>query len=88
MKEYKLITAKLGYEKDKTKTKTNASTSINSSIKEFFFPNEFANGILHAEEVETLMQEMNQQGWEVSAVTPLSPYPPDIVLLITFEREM
>ena len=85
MKEYKMIMVKIEYEEDKTQTA--ASSSIMENIKKLFFPNEFENSHVITEKAEKLMQEMNQQGWEVAAVTPLSPYPPEIVLLITFERE-
>ena len=86
MKEYKMITVKMEYKEDKTKTAT--SSSITESMKKLFFPNEFENDHIVTEKVEKLMQEMNQDGWEVVSVTPLSPYPPGIILLITFEREM
>ena len=83
MKEYKMITVKIEY-----KTQTAASSSVTESIKRLFFPNEFENDHIVTEKAEKLMQEMNQQGWEVISVTPLSPYPPEIILLITFAREL
>ena len=80
-----MITVKIEYKEDKTKTAT--SSSITKNMKKLFFPNEFENDHIVTEKAEKLMQEMNQQGWEVAAVTPLSPCPPEIVLLIMFERE-
>ena len=43
---------------------------------------------INSKKAEQLMQEMNQEGWEVISVAPFASNAEAVFLLMTFEREM
>ena len=87
MKEYKILSACFKGNK-KTADKTTAS-DIASSMKQLFFGgNQFVLNRFNTQKVETLMQKMNQDGWEVVSVVPNpATFQTTGEVLITFERE-
>lgn len=82
MKEYKILTVRLGVSE-----MPQQPASIPRSIREFFSPTEELAGQITMEPAEQLMQEMNRDGWEVVSAVPYGVNPQE-TLLITFEREL
>jgi len=80
MKEYKIVSAHFGL----GSTKKSAS-GFADSMKQFFFVNHQFN----TRNVESLMQKMNLEGWEVVSVAPNpATFQSDGEVLITFEKEL
>lgn len=76
MKEYKMIAAKLEFEEH--------PNTVTGNVKSFFFGNDEQ---LRTEKIESIMNQMSEDGWEVINVSPM-PQPHHEMVLITFAREL
>lgn len=81
MKEYKMITLKTTWKA----VSHEKNASFSESIKSMFFVGDMQ---INSKKAEQLMQEMNQEGWEVVSVSPFASNAEAVFLLMTFEREM
>ncbi|MBQ2264807.1 MAG: DUF4177 domain-containing protein [Oscillospiraceae bacterium] len=75
MKEYKMITAKLEFAEQ--------PNTVKGSVKSFFFPDDEQ---AKTDQIEKIMNQMSEEGWEVINVAPM-PQPHHEMVLITFARE-
>ena len=90
MKEYRIITVPLGYEyEDARQPRTPAS--IGQAVMDFFSPvDDFSlgEGRFITDAAERIMEEMNRGGWEVVSAAPFGTDPTEMLLLVTFSREL
>ena len=87
MKEYRIEAVQLGCQMEPAEV--SKTSSLIRNVKDFFYPtDEMIPGHLLTEHAEMLMQTMNREGWEVVSTSAVGTYPENVVLLITFAREM
>ncbi|MBQ9695555.1 MAG: hypothetical protein IJV58_03910 [Oscillospiraceae bacterium] len=92
MKEYRIITVPLDFAYNEEEYRE--PSSIGKAVLDFFAPTELTAGNLHSEgqlvtdTAERLMQEMNRGGWEVVSAAPFGTDPTEMLLLVTFSREL
>lgn len=90
MKEYRIITVPLGYEyEDARQPRTPAS--IGQAVMDFFNPSDGispSDGRFITDAAERIMEEMNRGGWEVVSAAPFGTDPTEMLLLVTFSREL
>ncbi len=90
MKEYRIITVPLGYVYDDTK-QPRTPASLGESLRDFFSPVDdfsLAEGRFITDAAERIMEEMNRGGWEVVSAAPFGTDPTEMLLLVTFSREL
>ncbi len=75
MKEYKMIAAKLEFDQQ--------PNTVTGNLKSFFFDNDEN---IRTDKIESMMNQMSVEGWEVINVSPM-PQPHHDRVLITFARE-